>query len=149
VRRSRSLSLALALALAGASAPRTARAVLDTEGFRAVAVAQTPYPISAMAVAPDGRLFSAVQELGQTTDPDPGTAEIRVFSSYKTTDGSTLDTGSVWATVDGIRATNMEEGLLGIALAPDFASSKLVYVYLTTTDEEVTQQTARATSSAP
>src|SRR5262245_48008480 len=33
----------------------------------------------------------------------------------------------------------MEEGLLGIALAPDFATSKLVYVYLTTTDEEVNQ----------
>jgi glucose/arabinose dehydrogenase len=33
----------------------------------------------------------------------------------------------------------MEEGLLGIALAPDFASSKLVYVYLTTTDEDVNQ----------
>ena len=139
MRRSRFLSLALALALAGASAPRTARAVLDTEGFRAVAVAQTPYPISAMAVAPDGRLFAAVQELGQTTDPTPGTAEIRVFSSYKTTDGSTLDTGAVWATVEGVRATTMEEGLLGIALAPDFASSKLVYVYLTTTDEDVNQ----------
>src|SRR5262249_62139128 len=33
----------------------------------------------------------------------------------------------------------MEEGLLGIALAPDFAVSKLVYVYLTTTDENVNQ----------
>jgi hypothetical protein len=33
----------------------------------------------------------------------------------------------------------MEEGLLGLALAPDFATSKLVYVYLTTTDESVNQ----------
>jgi glucose/arabinose dehydrogenase len=132
-------SLALALALASAAAPRTARAVLDTEGFRAVAVAQTAFPISAIAVAPDGRLFATVQELGQTTGSTPGTAEIRVFSNYKTTDGSTLDTGTVWATVDGVRATTMEEGLLGIALAPDFATSKLVYVYLTTTDETVNQ----------
>src|SRR5262249_37562655 len=137
VHRSRCLSLALALALASASAPRTARAVLDTEGFRAVAVAQTEYPISAVAVPPRGRVFAAGQELGPPTAPDPGTAEIRVFSSYKSTDGSTLDTGSVWATVEGVRATTMEEGLLGIALAPDFASSKLVYVYITTTDEEI------------
>src|SRR6185369_16198802 len=109
VRRPFRSSLALALVLAGATAPRTARAVLDTEGFRAVAVAQTAYPISAIAVAPDGRLFAAVQELGQTTGTTPGTAEIRVFSSYKTTDGSTLDTGTVWATIDGVRATNLEE----------------------------------------
>ena len=132
-------SLALVLVLAGATAPRTARAVLDTEGFRAVAVAQTPFPISAIAVAPDGRLFATVQEMGQTTGATPGTAEIRVFSAYRTTDGSTLDQGTVWATVDGVRATTMEEGLLGLALAPDFATSKLVYVYLTTTDEDVNQ----------
>ncbi len=45
----------------------------------------------------------------------------------------------MWATVDGVRSTTMEEGLLGIAIAPDFATSKLVYVYLTTTDENVNQ----------
>jgi glucose/arabinose dehydrogenase len=139
VRRLRFSTLALALALAGAAAPRTARAVLDTPGFRAVAVAQTAFPISAIAVAPDARLFATIQELGQTTGNVPGTAEIRVFSDYKSTDGSTLDTGTVWATVDGVRSTSMEEGLLGIALAPDFATSKLVYVYLTTTDEDVNQ----------
>jgi glucose/arabinose dehydrogenase len=132
-------SLTLALALASAGAPRIAGAVLDTAGFRAVAVAQTAYPISAIAVAPDGRLFATVQELGQTTGSTPGTAEIRVFDAYKTTDGSTLDVGTVWATVDGVRSTTMEEGLLGIAIAPDFATSKLVYVYLTTTDESVNQ----------
>src|SRR6185503_15189179 len=139
VRRFPVSSLALVLVLAGATAPRTARAVLDTEGFRAVAVAQTPFPISAIAVAPDGRLFAAIQEMGQTTGATPGTAEIRVFSAYRTTDGSTLDQGTLWATVDGVRATTMEEGLLGLALAPDFATSKLVYVYLTTTDEDVNQ----------
>jgi glucose/arabinose dehydrogenase len=139
VRRRSATSLALVLALAGAAAPRTARAVLDTDGFRAVAVAQTPFPIAALATAPDGRLFAAVQTLGQTSADTPGTAEIRVFSSYRTTDGSVLDTGTVWATVESVRSTNMEEGLLGIALAPDFATSKLVYVYVTTTDEAVNQ----------
>jgi glucose/arabinose dehydrogenase len=139
VPRLRPTSFALALVLAGATAPRTARAVLDTEGFRAVAVAQTDAPISALAAAPDGRLFATIQTLGQTMADTPGTAEIRVFSSYRTTDGSTLDEGTVWATVEDVRSTNMEEGLLGIALAPDFATSKLVYVYLTTTDEDVNQ----------
>jgi glucose/arabinose dehydrogenase len=50
-----------------------------------------------------------------------------------------LDEGGVWATVDGVRATTSEEGLLGLALAPDFATSRLVYVYLTTTDEAQNQ----------
>ena len=112
---------------------------LATQGFRAVGVAHSSFPISAVAVAPDGRLFAAVQALGQTTGSTPGQAQIRVYSTYSTTDGSTMDEGSVWATVDGVRATSLDEGLLGIALAPDFASSKLVYVYLTTTDENVNQ----------
>jgi glucose/arabinose dehydrogenase len=51
-----------------------------------------------------------------------------------------LDEGAVWAPIAGVRATNIDEGLLGIALAPDFATSGLVYVYLTTTDDENDQQ---------
>jgi glucose/arabinose dehydrogenase len=112
---------------------------LQTPGFRAVGVALSAYPISAMVVAPDGRLFAAVQAKGQTSGTTPGTAEIRVYSAYATADGANLDRGVTWATVDGVRATTVEEGLLGIALAPDFATSKLVYVYLTTTDESVNQ----------
>jgi glucose/arabinose dehydrogenase len=116
-----------------------AHGTLQTNGFRAVGVALSTFPISAMAVAPDGRLFAAVQARGQTMGTTPGTAEIRVYSAYQTGDGATLDRGIVWATVDGVRATTVEEGLLGIALAPDFPTSKLVYVYLTTTDESVNQ----------
>src|SRR5262245_29406665 len=118
---------------------RDARATLDTPGFRAVGVAHAAFPISALAVAPDGRMFATVQALGQTTGSTPGQAEIRVYSAYRTNDGSVLDEGTVWATVDGVRATATDEGLIGIALAPDFATSKLVYVYLTTTDESVNQ----------
>lgn len=122
-------------------APGAARASLETPGFRAVGVAHSAYPISALAVAPDGRLFATVQELGQQPDPDtPTSAEIRVYQSYSSGDGSTLDEGTVWATISDVRATNGEEGLLGIALAPDFATSKLVYVYLTTTGEDHNQQ---------
>lgn len=114
-------------------------ATLDEPGFRAVAVALTRNPVSALAVAPDGRLFAAVQALAQTQGDTPGRAEIRVFSAYRDTDGSVLDEGTLWATVDGVRATTNEEGLLGIALAPDFATSGLVYVHLTTTDGDVEQ----------
>ncbi len=128
------------LLLACLAGPMAAEAMLDTSGFRAVPVAFHAYPISALAVAPDGRLFATVQALGQTSGTTPGTAEIHVYSAYRTNDGSVLDQGSVWATVQNVRATTSEEGLLGIALAPDFTTSKLVYVYLTTTDEQVNQQ---------
>ncbi|TMA63599.1 MAG: PQQ-dependent sugar dehydrogenase [Deltaproteobacteria bacterium] len=130
----------LAAALAVCALAGRARATLSTAGFRAVAVAHAEYPVSSIAVAPDGRLFAAVQAHGQQTDSAlPGTAEIRVYQSYATTDGSMLDGGRVWATVDGVRATTGEEGVLGLALAPDFPTSRLVYVYLTTTDEAANQ----------
>src|SRR5882724_7859884 len=131
--------LAAAVAVGFVAAPRPAPAMLSTPGFRAVGVAHSAYPLSALAVAPDGRLFATVQALGQTTGATPGSAEIRVYTNYATGDGSALDEGTVWATVDNVRATTIDEGLLGIALAPDFAASKLVYVYLTTTDESVNQ----------
>jgi glucose/arabinose dehydrogenase len=136
MRRGWGLLAVVALAASG----RPAVATLGTAGFRAIGVAHASYPISAVAVAPDGRLFAAVQALGSSADPDPGTAEIRVYQTYAANDGSVLDEGTVWATVDGVRATTSEEGLLGIALAPDFATSRLVYVYLTTTDDAVNQQ---------
>lgn len=126
----------LLLLLAG---PASANLGVDGE-FRAVGIAHATFPITALAVAPDGRLFAAVQELGQTSGSTPGTAEIRVYSAYRTTDGSVLDEGATWATLDDIRATSIDEGLLGIALAPDFATSKLVYVYVTATSGGVTQE---------
>src|SRR5437867_6362274 len=131
--------LAAAVAVGFVAAPRPAPAMLSTPGFRAVGVAHSAYPLSALALAPDGRLFATVQALGQTIGTTPGSAEIRVYTNYATGDGSALDEGTVWATVDNVRATTIDEGLLGIALAPDFATSKLVYVYLTTTDETVNQ----------
>lgn len=120
--------------------PGVVRATLETPGFRAVGVAHSTHPISALAAAPDGRLFAAVQDLDQQSDPDtPTSAEIRVYQAYAAGDGATLDEGTVWATIDDVAATGGEEGLLGLALAPDFATSKLVYVYLTTTDDDVNQ----------
>ena len=122
----------MAVAFAFASSP-PARATLDTPGFRAVGVAHAFHPIAALAAAPDGRLFAAEQALAATTDRTPGTAEIRVYQTYAANDGSVLDEGTVWATLADVRATSDEEGLLGLALAPDFAVSKLVYVLVTST----------------
>src|SRR5207244_10966354 len=100
----------MALALAtSVVVQRTARAELSTPGFRAVGVAHAADPISALAVAPDGRLFVAIQARGQTTGTTPGSAEIRVYTTYATTDGAVFDEGSVWATVAGVRATTSEE----------------------------------------
>ena len=83
VARSAALALGIALGLPGA-----ARGSLETAGFRAVGVALSENPISAMAVAPDGRLFATVQALEQQTDPDiPVSAEIRVYQAYTTGDG--------------------------------------------------------------
>ena len=94
-----SAALALGMVL-GASGG--ARGSLETPGFRAVGVAHSAYPISALALAPDGRLFAAVQMLDeQKSDPlTPLPAEIRVYQGYKTADGSTLDKGTTWATLD-------------------------------------------------
>jgi glucose/arabinose dehydrogenase len=138
--RRRGAALLLASVVCALGTPPAVRATLDEPGFRAVPVALARHPISAIAIAPDGRLFAAVQALEQQTeDETPVAGEIRVYDAYKDNDGSVLDEGEVWATVDGLRATNAEEGLLGMALAPDFATSKLIYVYLTTTAEEVNQ----------
>ena len=72
------------------AAPRLARAELGSAGFRAVGVAHAPAPVSSMAVAPDGRLFVAVQANGQSFDPDAGTAEIRVLPVGATVAGGGL-----------------------------------------------------------
>ena len=135
----RRATLVVVAVLALAGVPRVGRAALATPGFRAVGVAHSTDPISALAVAPDGRLFVAVQAKGQTVGTTPGTAEIRVYSSYATADGAVMDEGTLWATVENVRATTSEEGLLGIALAPDFPVSKLLYAYVTTTDEDQNQ----------
>ena len=127
----------LLLAAGLLATPPLARAVLDTAGFRTVPVARTDHPISAMVVAPDGRLFAAIQALGAPGETEHNTrAEIRVFESYATTDGAMMDQGSVWATVEDVHADYSDEGLLGLALAPDFATSGLVYVHVTTSFDD-------------
>src|SRR5947199_167258 len=84
--------LAAAVAVGFVTAPRPAPAMLSTPGFRAVGVAHSAYPLSALAVAPDGWLFATVQALGQTTGATPGSAEIRVYTNYTTGVGEYLGT---------------------------------------------------------
>jgi glucose/arabinose dehydrogenase len=66
-----------------------------------------------MAQAPDGRMFVAQQG-----------GDLRVVKN-----GSLLPTPFVQLPVD----SNGERGLIGVALHPDFATNKLVYVYYTST----------------
>lgn len=67
---------------------------------------------TAMALAPDGRIFVTQQ-----------TGEVRVIKN-----GSLLETPFLQQSVNSER----ERGLLGIAFDPAFASNKFVYVYYTT-----------------
>jgi glucose/arabinose dehydrogenase len=108
-----SLRLAACLTLVGtlvAQAPPPGfRYQLITDGALSVA--------SAMAFAPDGRLFVCERLTGR----------IRVIA-----DG-VLQPGA-WATVPCLSNAATEQGLLGIAVDPGFLSNRFVYVYYTTAD---------------
>ena len=81
---------------------------------------------TAMAFAPDGRLF--VAEQGGT---------LRVIKN-----GALLATPFVTVTVD----SNGERGLLGVAFDPDFATNQFVYVYYTATTPNDPQPLSRFTA---
>ena len=82
---------------------------------------------TAMAFAPDGRLF-VCQQGGQ----------LRVIKN-----GGLLVTSFVSLTVD----SNGERGLLGVAFDPDFATNNFVYVYYTATTPQVHNRVSRFTAS--
>jgi len=82
---------------------------------------------TAMAFAPDGRLF-VCQQGGQ----------LRVIKN-----GSLLATPFVSLTVD----SNGERGLLGVAFDPNFASNDFVYVYYTATTPQIHNRVSRFTAS--
>lgn len=73
---------------------------------------------TAMAFAPDGRLFVCEQGPGTSSGP----AGVRVFSPA----GASLGTFHTF-TVDSVQ----ERGLLGIAFDPNFGANRFVYVYHT------------------
>lgn len=74
---------------------------------------------SAMAFAPDGRLFVCERTTGN----------IRVFAN------GALQAGA-WANVPCLNSSGSEQGLLSLAVDPGFLTNRFVYVYYTTTDQQ-------------
>lgn len=66
---------------------------------------------------------------------------------YDTSTGQTL--GNSFLNVSSEVATAGEQGLLGLAFAPDFATSRTFYVYLSTTDGNVEIRQYRTLASNP
>ena len=81
-----------------------------------------------MAQAPDGRMF-VTQQGGQ----------LRIVKN-----GALLGTPFVTLAVD----PNGERGLLGVALHPDFANNRFVYLYYTTTQNGTHNRISRFTADA-
>ncbi|HYB97831.1 MAG TPA: PQQ-dependent sugar dehydrogenase [Candidatus Limnocylindrales bacterium] len=103
------LWMAAAASLALAAAASQAGATILPLGFVETAVVDDLVSPTAMALAPDGRLFVAEQD-----------GRVRIVKN-----AALLDEPFVQLTVDNI----YERGLLGIALDPAFASNGYVYVY--------------------
>ncbi|HLL73905.1 MAG TPA: PQQ-dependent sugar dehydrogenase [Pyrinomonadaceae bacterium] len=120
------LALAVALYLAGAAA--RAQAATLPPGFSETQVAIGLGPATAMAFAPDGRIFVCQQH-----------GHLRVVKN-----GSLLPTPFLSLTVD----SQSERGLLGVAFDPNFASNRFVYVYYTATEPTVHNRISRFTASA-
>jgi glucose/arabinose dehydrogenase len=122
----RGLAGGLGLLLLGAGAPAFA-ATLPT-GFSETRLMGDLASPTAMSFAPDGRLF--VCEQG---------GRLRVIR-----DGVVLP--DPFATISVNSAG--ERGLLGVAVDPDFATNRFVYVYYTTSSAPIHNRLARFTASA-
>jgi glucose/arabinose dehydrogenase len=110
-----------------AAAPAPARAAMLPAGFvEALVTAGLSNP-TAMAFAPDGRLFVCQQ-----------TGELRVIAG-----GILLTDPFVSVTVD----SNGERGLLGVAFDPAFAVNHYVYVYYTATTPAIHNRISRFTAN--
>ncbi|MGH9842282.1 MAG: PQQ-dependent sugar dehydrogenase, partial [Blastocatellia bacterium] len=113
-------------ALAWAPAPSLSAATLPP-GFADFPVATGLASPTAMAIAPDGRIFVCEQE-----------GRMRVIKN-----GALLPTPFVSISVD----PNGERGLLGVAFDPDFAANQFVYVYYTTSTAPIHNRISRFTAS--
>ncbi len=96
-------------------------------GFTESLVAGTLAAPTAMAIAPDGRIFVCQQ-----------TGQLRVIQS-----GSLLATPFVSLTVN----SSGERGLLGMAFDPNFAANQFVYVYYTATSPAIHNRISRFTAN--
>jgi len=110
-----------------ATAPPSAWGATLPTGFAETQVATGLASPTAMAVAPDGRLF-VCQQGGQ----------LRVIKN-----GALLAAPFVTLTV----SSSGERGLLGVTFDPDFASTQYVYVYYTATTPAVHNRVSRFTAN--
>src|SRR5262245_20591729 len=117
---------ALSAALAWAPAPSLSAAALPP-GFADFQVATGLASPTAMAIAPDGRLFVCEQGGG-----------LRVIKN-----GALLPASFVTLTVSSVG----ERGLLGVAFDPNFAANHFVYVYYTATTPAVHNRISRFTAN--
>jgi glucose/arabinose dehydrogenase len=111
--------------LAICGAPATAAQLRP--GFREAVVASGLSRATAMAFAPDGRIF-VCQQGGQ----------LRVIK-----DGTLLATPFLTVTVN----SSGERGLLGVAFDPTFAFNNFVYIYYTATTPNIHNRVSRFTAS--
>ena len=124
-----SLSLVLCvvvLAISSTSTQSTSAATVPS-GFTDTVVASGLTVPTAMALAPDGRIFVCQQG-----------GALRVIKN-----GALLPTPFLTVTVD----SSGERGLLGVAFDPNFVSNQLVYVYYTATTPTIHNRISRFTAN--
>ena len=105
----------------------SAHAATVPAGFTDSLVANGLTSPTAMALAPDGRIFVCQQG-----------GALRVIKN-----GALLSTPFLTVTVDA----NGERGLLGVAFDPNFVSNQLVYVYYTATTPTIHNRISRFTAN--
>ncbi|HKU76409.1 MAG TPA: PQQ-dependent sugar dehydrogenase [Pyrinomonadaceae bacterium] len=124
----KSLCLRLCLVLSiFALTAQIATAATVPAGFTDAVVASGLSNPSAMALAPDGRIFVCQQN-----------GVLRVIKN-----GALLPTPFLTVTVD----SSGERGLLGVAFDPNFVSNQLVYIYYTATTPTIHNRISRFTAS--
>jgi glucose/arabinose dehydrogenase len=124
----KALRLCLRVFLIGVLASGFARAATLPTGFAETRVATGISNPTAMAIAPDGRIFVSQQ-----------TGALRVIKN-----GALLSTPFLTLSVN----SSGERGLLGVAFDPNFAANNFLYVYYTTSTSPVHNRLSRFTASA-
>ncbi|HYP02559.1 MAG TPA: PQQ-dependent sugar dehydrogenase [Pyrinomonadaceae bacterium] len=105
----------------------SSRAATVPAGFTDTLVAGNLTNATAMAIAPDGRIFVCLQD-----------GNLRVVKN-----GALLPTPFLTVTVNA----SGERGLLGVAFDPNFASNNFVYVYYTATTPAIHNRVSRFTAN--
>src|SRR6187397_2334060 len=121
------LVVSIAMLMVTSTSTRISSAATVPSGFTDAVVASGLTNPTAMALAPDGRIFVCQQG-----------GALRVIKN-----GALLPTPFLTVTVN----SSGERGLLGIAFDPNFVSNQLVYVYYTATTPAIHNRISRFTAS--